>query len=162
LAYNCNTLNTPYCLIDTPNLNSPPEKPIYQFLPCNSCPSIKWTLSSKLNYGNHKASSSANFQVASAGVKHVQWMSIWVAACWFFLTIHRSSIACGRRRGLEGRVGNMVCTFLFPTFFFNKDTWNTRWMVVEAGNFSLYATIPILAKTSYGPYYFEANFWDCL
>jgi hypothetical protein len=33
--------------------------------------------------------------------------------------------------GSTGREGNAKSTSIFPTFFFNKDTWNIAWMVVE-------------------------------
>ena len=33
----------------------------------------------------------------------------------------------------------------------SSDTWNTGWIVDEEGSLSLYATVPILSITWYGP-----------
>jgi len=41
----------------------------------------------------------------------------------------------------------------------SSDTWNTGWIVDEEGSLSLYATVPILSITWYGPKYRKDSFW---
>jgi len=91
-------------------------------------------LVSRSNWGNQWPKSLANSQVASAGVRPAQWTSIWVAAWWFRLTIHRSRIAWGWRGVSTCRKGSVERISRFPTFFLRRDTWNTGCMVAESGS----------------------------
>jgi hypothetical protein len=56
-------------------------------------------------------------------------------------------------------VGREESTLVPGAIFFSCETWNTGCTADEEGSWSLKATGPILAITSYDPKNLKANFW---
>lgn len=91
-----------------------------------------------------------------------QWIKTWVATLLLLLTILQLRTTWGWRGGASGNWGGEDSTTLLPLCFFTCDTLNTDCIATEEGRSKRYATKPILSKSKYWPWCFDANFYEIL
>ena len=117
---------------------------------CPQCSFLSWN---RIGWDFRKSPS--NSQVASSGLKFFHCTFTWAMAMFRSVT----SLQSRMRRGSTWNSPSGSTYTKFQSiiwvgswiYFFNKETWNTLWILRSAGSASWYATGPIRASISKGP-----------
>jgi len=127
---------------------------------CNNTPSPwRFTLSSREKWENIISIFVVNSQEFSKSGKCCHLTKTLSPPLSFFLMSSICSDCTNSSASIDRSGGRGWDDVKGSAFLLSKEKWKTGWILVVSGNYNLYATTPILSKTSNGPQNRAASFW---